>query len=224
MTMDIFGRFARDPACLAALDSVNGGTWRSSFRPGLVYSSSALRNFATESAVWQDVARFMREADPASDYDMLLEWTDSPSDSAKHVFYCTNSNSYAQPGIYRISASQYSVIYNPFQAAGGLQVKVIIRNADNNVLRMVRSGTSGYAEYNGVRFAETTGSIPNPLISASDLYYSNHNGSITRIRIQIGEKVWQYPSFEERTRLITKTNVWTENGIFEAASSSAAWK
>ncbi len=35
--MDIFGRFARDPACMAAIEAADGGSWRSPFRPGVVY-------------------------------------------------------------------------------------------------------------------------------------------------------------------------------------------
>lgn len=38
--MDIFGRFARDPACLVAIDAADGGRWRSQFRPGVAYPSS----------------------------------------------------------------------------------------------------------------------------------------------------------------------------------------
>lgn len=38
--MDIFGRFVRDPSCLVAIDAADGGTWRSSFRPGFIYPAS----------------------------------------------------------------------------------------------------------------------------------------------------------------------------------------
>lgn len=222
--MDIFGRFARDPSCLAAINAADGGSWRSPFRPGVVYPSAVPRNFAAEQAVWYDAARFMREADPASDYDMSIEWADSPTDSAHQVFYCTNGASYAQPGIYRISPSQYSVIYNPFPVVAGAQVKVITRNANANALRIVRAGTSGYAEYNGVRFAESTGTTPNALMPPGvDQYYSYHDGTIENVRLKVGNKLWQYPSFEEHTRLITKLNIWTANGVFETARSAGTW-
>ncbi len=38
--MDIFGRFARDPSCLAAINAADGGSWRSPFRPGVVYPAA----------------------------------------------------------------------------------------------------------------------------------------------------------------------------------------
>ena len=44
------------------------------------------------------------------------------------------------------------------------------------------------------------------------------------VNLTTGRTVWRYPSDAERVRLITKTNVRTDRGAFEAADETERWK
>ena len=53
-----------------------------------------------------------------------------------------------------------------------------------------------------------------------------NSGYVYKIQIEdltTGKTVWSYPTWEERTQLLTKTNVRTDRGVFEAADTSKRW-
>lgn len=222
--MDIFGRFARDPSCLVALDAADGGSWRSPFRPGLVYPAAVPRNFAAEPATWYDfrvAALSLGTHDWQFEIDFLA--TESVTTSSLwHVsgyinavnIYIVNSNYYnitlCKDGVV---GNNTSTIFRPSEHGGYGRHKI----------RVVKIGSTATVYINGV-VAGTFSGFGQYWISAppSTLFNSTILGaSLTDLTLQ--KTSWQYPSFEERSRLITKSNVWTQNGIFEAASSPTAW-
>lgn len=89
-------------------------------------------------------------------------------------------------------------------------------------VKITRIGTtvSCYANGNLVGSRAGTGIAPTNLTGNCS---SNFDGSIQEVTLKnltTGKTVWSYPTWEERVQLLTKTNVRTDRGAFEAADDA----
>lgn len=94
--------------------------------------------------------------------------------------------------------------------------------ASINVIKTVQSVRVVVCARDGSTIRDGTATIPDGATVASSSGVTTYPGSISAASIRndtTGEIVWRYPSEAERVRLLTKTNVRTDRGVFEAADN-----
>ncbi|MGE4563374.1 MAG: hypothetical protein AB7F32_00760 [Victivallaceae bacterium] len=222
--MDIFRRFARSPDCLVAIDAADGGTWRSPFRPGVVYPSAVPRNFATEPVFWYQLQRVVNEAG-AIDYKFEYEFELLETGSGKIPFYPSSmSGSF---GYYIAAPTSYPVVI--LQTRSGVSnVGGYFSKPDHvgiyNIKTERINGVSRAFENDVQKYSVTELGANVPLFDTQA--FRSEFGVIRKIvftDMTNNKELFRYPTFEEETRLFTPLNLWTSNGILERAKSSGSY-
>lgn len=232
---DMIIRAAQDPSCLLAVTPDRGGSWWAALRPGGNYPwpSPVPRNFAEEPETWQSFT---------SAYNSI-GIDDFELDIVFNLNACTNKNifwaisSLNGIGIYRGSAATgYDFVIQAMRivtdSSGQLISSTLWRyNAGTEIsdtlsgifhVKITRIGTTVSAYGNGDRVGTYTGAGIAPTNITGNCS-SNFDGSIQEVTLKnltTGRTVWSYPSEAERVRLLTKTNVRTDRGVFEAADTT----
>jgi hypothetical protein len=192
------------------------------------WPSPVPENFAEKAKAFYDCQAVVQEAlDPTHDYKFLLDFEITKESGEASVFYAGAAN--FPFGVYCYSDNTIRVFSNLLRAASNptaehtgsiaysgdtrLQGRHIIElNIEGDAMRTFLNGSEVAYTSNTVRTGTTTVGLPNC-----------NSGYVYKIQIMdltIGCTVWSYPSEAERVRLITKTNVRTDRGAFEAADAS----
>ena len=232
---DMITKAAQDPSCILAVTPDRGGSWWAALRTGGNYPwpSSVPRNFVEEPETWYSFT---------SAYNSI-GIDDFELDIVFNLNACTNKNifwaiaSLNGIGIYRGSAAGgYDFVIQAMRivtdSAGQLISSTSWRyNAGTEIsdtlsgifhVKITRIGTTVSAYGNGDRVGTYTGAGIAPTNITGNCS-SNFDGSIQEVTLKnltTGRTVWSYPSEAERVRLLTKTNVRTDRGVFEAADTT----
>ena len=219
---------AQDPSCLLCLTPDRGGSWWSRLRPDGPWPSPVPENFAENAKAFYDCQAVVQEAlDPTHDYSFLIEADRVSERTENSLFYAgtdklpfgvyyhadhtikffTNllrnegdpSGTYANLNFY--TGTDWLLGRHAFEAR-------IEGNAITTYVDGVQCATSN-------KFARTgTAAVGIPNCNSGYVY------KIQITDLTDNQVVWSYPSEAERVRLITKTNVRTDRGAFEAADEN----
>jgi hypothetical protein len=222
---------AKRPDCLLALFSHNGGTVLSHMR-GSVMPSSTPRNFATEPATyaasWHDFQAIVATKKPI-DFEFLIEFIKLDNTINRSIFYHSlNSNEsfYVLSGMNsnQLNCSFRSFFDQAYLAGNNQRFDSFVEDKIFSIV-FRRLGMVANCYVNGNLLYSITGTSILP-ITFSNSPWSAFNGLILHSYlkdIDIEETLWQYPTWSEKVRLITKTNVRTDRFIFEAANPALSW-
>lgn len=218
---------AQDPSCLMY---VNPDGWYSPLRQGVVWPGSP-RNFATEPAT--DGREFLRRMQGAGTSDKItfeIDFENTVNNAAARIFYGTATSdpfglrqdangditfftAFAQP------ISQYIAYYvlTVYSAAANGGAFLVGRHA----VRAEITGTNIKVSLDNVSRVNVTIVRKTPLYNTA---LDSNAGYIYDMRATVNDNlVWFYPSYLERIRLVTYTNVRDDRGRFEAANPSLGW-
>ena len=225
---DMIIRAAQDPSCLLAVTPDRGGSWWAALRPGGNYPwpSFTPRNFAEKPTTFAD-SYTAQDGIMTDDFTLSVDFT------------LLRKNAWGEINIGCMQCAYYS-------STKGYQPSVWILKSDGTKYMLYPVGTSHMTENvasikvikagQNVRMAvhasdgsvvrDKTASLPDGATVTSSSRATDYPGSISAASIRndtTGKTVWSYPSEAERVRLLTKTNVRTDRGVFEAASTSKRW-
>lgn len=189
------------------------------------WPSPVPRNFAEEPMTWRDektTAPLIGEDD--CEFFIRYRLDGYPEGSAiSQIFYHNSQNgsiniAFAGDG----TGGNYSVIR--LTDTDGVVIPLDrVRQLGEHTIRVRRVGLTVTVEFDGEIAATSTGtkkiavySTTAPVSDFDGVIFETYWKSLTS-----GRTVWSYPSEAERVRLITKTNVRTDRGAFEAADETA---
>ena len=192
------------------------------------WPSPVPENFAENAKAFYDCQAVVREAlDPTHDYKFLSDFEITKDGGEALVFYAGAPN--FPFGVYCYSDNTIRVFSNLLRSAldtSSTYVTVAAYSGDTRLqgrhaielsiegdtMRVFLDGSEIVHQYKTVRTGTATVGLPNC-----------NSGYVYRIQITDltdNQVVWSYPSEAERVRLITKTNVRTDRGAFEAADET----
>lgn len=188
------------------------------------WPSPVPRNFAEEPMTWRDektTAPLIGEDD--CEFFIRYRLDGYPEGSAiSQIFYHNSQNgsiniAFAGDG----TGGNYSVIR--LTDTDGFVIPLnYLRRLGEHTIRVRRVGLTVTVEFDGEVAATSTGtekvavySTTAPVSDFDGVIFETYWKSLTT-----GRTVWSYPSEAERVRLITKTNVRTDRGAFEAADET----
>lgn len=188
------------------------------------WPSPVPRNFAEEPMTWRDektTAPSIGEDD--CEFFIRYRLDGYPEGSAiSQIFYHNSQNgsiniAFAGDG----TGGNYSVIR--LTDTDGVVIPLDrVRQLGEHTIRVRRVGLTVTVEFDGEVAATSTGtekvavySTTAPVSDFDGVIFETYWKSLTT-----GRTVWSYPSDAERVRLITKTNVRTDRGAFEAADEN----
>lgn len=226
---EIFHKLARDPNCILAVDAANGGTWYSILSPddGTV-PSTTLRNFSTEPAAWNDVRAAYANTDWAHDFTFEFEFEIS-SAAELQLFYGTPASNMF--GLYQYSTGRinlFTALLKPVTLFTNYLVIELHPTGSfltgRHIAKAVIAGTTLSIYLDNVLITTVTDPLRN--IPASFIAPVSNFGYIYSAFIRddtTGKTVWNYPTWEEKVRLLTLYNVNTRNGYFEQAQTGVPY-
>ena len=192
------------------------------------WPSPVPENFAENAKAFYDCQAVVREAlDPTHDYSFLIEAEIVRENPECSMFYAGGDK--FPFGVYVYSDHTIRVFSNLLRAASDTSstyVTVVAYSGDTRLqgrhtIELSIEGDTMHAfldgneiahQYKTVRTGTAAVGLPNC-----------NSGYVYKIKITDltdNQVVWSYPSEAERVRLITKTNVRTDRGAFEAADTS----
>lgn len=210
-------------------DSTGTAVWQAAYSDlydtSNPWPSSVPRNFSKEPMTWRYekiTAPLIGEDD--CEFFIRYRLDGYPEGSAiSQIFYHNSQNgsiniAFAGDG----TGGNYSVIR--LTDTDGVVIPLDrVRQLGEHTIRVRRVGLTVTVEFDGEVAATSTGtekvavySTTAPVSDFDGVIFETYWKSLTTGRI-----VWRYPSEAERVRLITKTNVRTDRGAFEAADETA---
>ena len=191
------------------------------------WPSATLRNFDDVTAAWYDAVAVGYAAIGDHDCEFEISYKNNV-DYPGTIFY---SNSQAGSiNLHQIKNNHNS--YSSFRAFNGEYPDVVIaldngiQTAGSHTVKFKRQNGTAEAWVDGQLVESVTSDLGNKPLYAENVPASHFDGNIFYIRLTdltTGKTVWSYPSEAERVRLLTKTNVRTDRGVFEAADTSRRW-
>ncbi len=232
--MSALSQIAKDPSCLLAVDALQGGRWLSCIRPGGVQPSSVPRDFAEETKTWYDFQNMQLAADWTHDYTFECTFMLHTRDNSAPVLYVDAQRQMF--GVYQYSDNTiglFTTLFKPTASAGKYLAYIITtENAtifweSYHTVKIVVNGnsTSFYIDNELIR-TFSSNYERTPKVDLNLAAPTTKTGYIGNCFIQddtTGKIVWSYPTWEERTRLLTFANVATSGGVFRAADATARW-
>ena len=209
-------------------DSTGTAVWQAAYSDlndtSNPWPSPVPRNFAEEPMTWRDektTAPSIGEDD--CEFFIRYRLDGYPEGSAiSQIFYHNSQNgsvniAFAGDG----TGGNYSVIR--LTDTDGVVIPLDrVRQLGEHTIRVRRVGLTVTVEFDGEVAATSTGmekvavySTTAPVSDFDGVIFETYWKSLTT-----GRTVWRYPSDAERVRLITKTNVRTDRGAFEAADET----
>ena len=234
---DMIIKAAQDPSCILAVTPDRGGSWWAALRPGGNYPwpSPVPRNFAEEPETWYDFQNMQLAADWTHDYTFECTFMLHTRDNPAPVLYVTDGQS-QMFGVYQYrdnTIGLFTTLCRSTASAGKYLAYII--TAENatifwesyHTIKIVVNGnsTSFYIDNELIR-TFSSGYERTPKVDLNLAAPTTKTGYIGNCFIRddtAGRIVWSYPSEAERVRLLTKTNVRTDRGVFEAADTSKRW-
>lgn len=209
-------------------DSTGTAVWQAAYSDlydtSNPWPSPVQRNFAEEPMTWWD-EKTTAPAIAEDDCEFFIRYRldGYPEGSAiSQIFYHNSQNgsiniAFAGNG----TGGNYSVIR--LTAAGAFVIPLDrVRQLGEHTIRIQRIGQTVTVEFDGEIVATSTGaekvavySTTAPVSDFDGVIFETYWKSLTT-----GRTVWSYPSEAERVRMITKTNIRTDRGCFEAADET----
>lgn len=189
------------------------------------WPSPVPRNFAEEPMTWRDektTAPSIGEDD--CEFFIRYRLDGYPEGSAiSQIFYRNSQNgsiniAFAGDG----TGGNYSVIR--LTNVGAFVIPLDrVRQLGEHTIRVRRVGLTVTVEFDGEVVATSSAGTKKIAVYSTTAPVSDFDGVIFETywkSLTTGRTVWSYPSEAERVRLITKTNVRTDRGAFEAADET----
>lgn len=196
--------------------------------PALPWPSSVPENFAEKAKAFYDCQAVVREVlDPTHDYSFLIEAEIVRENPECSMFYAGGDK--FPFGVYVYSDHTIRVFSNLLRVASDTSSKYATVVAYSEGTRLqgrhtIESRVEGTTMHVFLDGNEITHSYTFARTGTAAVGLPNCNsGYVYKIQITDltdNQVVWSYPSEAERVRLITKTNVRTDRGAFEAADAS----
>lgn len=189
------------------------------------WPSPVPRNFAEEPMTWWD-EKTTAPAIAEDDCEFFIRYRldGYPEGSViSQIFYHNSQNgsiniAFAGSG----TGGNYSVIR--LTGAGAFVIPLDrIRQLGEHTIRIQRVGLTVTIEFDGEVAATSSNGTEKVSVYSTTAPVSDFDGVIFETywkSLTTGHTVWSYPSDAERVRLITKTNVRTDRGAFEAADEN----
>lgn len=189
------------------------------------WPSPVPRNFAEEPMTWRDektTAPLIGEDD--CEFFIRYRLDGYPEGSAiSQIFYHNSQNgsiniAFAGDG----TGGNYSVIR--LTDVDGVVIPLDrVRQLGEHTIRVRRVGLTVTVEFDGEVVATSSAGTKKIAVYSTTAPVSDFDGVVFETHwksLTTGRTVWRYPSDAERVRLITKTNVRTDRGAFEAADET----
>lgn len=210
-------------------DSTGTAVWQAAYSDlndtSNPWPSPVPRNFAEEPEAWRDeetTAPSIGEDD--CEFFIRYRLDGYPEGSAiSQIFYHNSQNgsiniAFAGDG----TGGNYSVIR--LTDVGAFMIPLDrIRQLGEHTIRIQRVGLFVTVEFDGEVVATSSAVTKKIAVYSTTAPVSDFDGVIFETywkSLTSGRTVWSYPSEAERVRLITKTNVRTNRGAFEAADET----
>lgn len=210
-------------------DSTGTAVWQAAYSDlndtSNPWPSPVPRNFAEEPMTWRDektTAPLIGEDD--CEFFIRYRLDGYPEGSAiSQIFYHNSQNgsiniAFAGDG----TGGNYSVIR--LTDVGAFMIPLDrIRQLGEHTIRIQRVGLFVTVEFDGEVVATSSAGTKKIAVYSTTAPVSDFDGVIFETywkSLTTGRTVWSYPSDAERVRLITKTNVRTDRGAFEAADET----
>lgn len=222
--IDYWMAAARRPSCLMAAFPYRGGIVASPLKPGVMWPSDTLRNFAAEPATWDWFQTWIAENFAATD-DFEFELTVSR--------FATNATeAYWSP----VGNGPFIRVYNTVNLGARIycslfnNASVALWGTANEPppgvvkIRFSAIGTVRHSYVNDILSDER--STPDRLTAFTNMApTSNFSGNMISavFRNLTTGKSWSYPTWHEEKRLLTYGNVRRDRGMFEAANAGLGW-
>ncbi len=207
-------------------DSTGTAVWQAAYSDlydtSNPWPSPVPRNFAEEPEAWRD-EKTTAPAIEEDDCEFFIRYRldGYPEGSAiSQVFYHNSQNgsiniAFAGDG----TGGNYSVIR--LTDTDGVVIPLDrVRQLGKHTIRIRRVGLFVTVEFDGEVVATSSAGTKKIAVYSTTAPVSDFDGVIFETywkSLTTGRTVWSYPSDAERVRLITKTNVRTDRGAFEAA-------
>ena len=213
-------------------DTTGTDVWQAAYSDlydtALPWPSPVPENFAEKAKAFYDCQAVVREAlDPTHDYSFLIEAEIVRENPECSMFYAGGDK--FPFGVWAYSDNTIRVFSNLLRFASDTNSKyatVVAYSGDTRLqgrhtiefriegdaMRVFLDGNEIEHSYTFARTGTAAVGLPNC-----------NSGYVYKIQITDltdNQVVWSYPSEAERVRLITKTNVRTDRGAFEAADTS----
>lgn len=195
------------------------------------WPSDVPRNFAEEEKSFYDYQAILSEQlDPTHDYSFFMD-TEIVSDKSEFpMFYIGGADGVF--GLYCYSNNTIRFTTNLLRSATNPNDKyasMLVYRGDARPAG--RHSFEGRIEGNIIKtFFDNQPAFTSAVAVRTNTKTVGCNrcnsGYVYKIQIEdltTGRTVWRYPTWEERTRLLTKNNVRTDRGVFEAADTSKRW-
>lgn len=184
-------------------------------------------NFATGSYTWDSFNAIQNTVDFSHDFTFEIEFECTVQESAR-IFYISSTESL-------FGLSQFSTGFVIFTTCllgrtdiGRMYTEFSINPAGTyltgrHVAKMVIEGNTATAYLDDVVIGAANAEYINRVTPSKLSAPTSKCGYIYFMRLTddtTGKVIWSYPSEAERVRLLTKTNVRTDRGVFEAADTT----
>lgn len=180
------------------------------------WPSPVPRNFAEEPEAWRDLMAVIAAA-TETDWSFKIRYNLNSADGSQRIFSPGNNT-----GPIAVFWSSEGILY--LRTIGGngtiIQANPAGDPTGTHTVEIIAASGLYSIIYDGktVHSVQDTPTLPRS--SAEEVIQSGMNGTILYAEFSCGKAVWRYPSDAERVRLITKTNVRTDRGAFEAADET----
>lgn len=210
-------------------DSTGTAVWQAAYSDlydtSNPWPSPVPRNFAEEPMTWRDektTAPLIGEDDCEFFIRYRLDGYLEGS-AISQIFYHNSQNgsiniAFAGDG----TGGNYSVIR--LTDVDGVVIPLDrVRQLGEHTIRVRRVGLTVTVEFDGEVVATSSAGTKKIAVYSTTAPVSDFDGVVFETHwksLTTGRTVWRYPSDAERVRLITKTNVRTDRGAFEAADET----
>lgn len=218
--------------CVLGVTPDHGGMWLSSLRNdgNSPWPSAIPINFATQSYTWDSFNAIQKTVDFLHDFTFEIEFECTVQTNAR-IFYISSTGSLF--GIYQFSSG--NVIFTTSLLGntdtGRTYTEFTLHPAGTyltgrHIAKMVVAGNTATGYLDDVVIGSANAAYVNRVTPSNLSAPVSAGGYIYSMRLTddtTGETVFSYPSEAERVGLLTKTNVRTDRGVFEAADTSKRW-
>lgn len=201
-------------------DSTGTAVWQAAYSDlydtSNPWPSPVPRNFAEEPEAWRGLMAVIAAA-TETDWSFKIRYNLNSADGSQRIFSPENNT-----GPIAVFWSSEGILY--LRTIGGngtiIQANPAGDPTGTHTVEIIAASGLYSIIYDGktVHSVQDTPTLPRS--SAEEVIQSGMNGTILYAEFSCGKAVWRYPTEAERVRLITKTNVRTDRGAFEAADET----